>query len=48
MPVLSRAILGRAFTVRDEEFVQTIIVIDEDREPATDEDFDVVVEFVEE
>lgn len=48
MPVLSRAIFGRAFTTRDEEFVQTIVVIDEDREVVIDEDFDAVMEFVEE
>lgn len=45
MPTLSRAILGRAFTVRDAEFIQEVIVVDEDYHVVIDEDFDVVVEF---
>ncbi len=48
MPVISRAILGRAFTVRDEEFVQDIFLVDDDYEPIFDEDYHLVVEFEDE
>lgn len=48
MPILSRVIFGKAFTLRDEEFVQGIILVSEDYETIVDENFHVVTEFVEE
>lgn len=45
--MLTRAVCGYTMTEDDEDFIQNIIVIDEDFEPAIDENFALVVEFTE-
>jgi hypothetical protein len=48
MPILSRAIVGKAYTGDDndfvEDFVQEIVVIDDEYETIVDEDFHIILE----